>query len=366
MKIKIERAGLLEAVGNLSRAVLSRAAIPVLEGILLSAEEKKLTMMAYNLEIGMTKIMPVVCEKPGDIVLNARLFLEILRKLKGDIIELSVDEKLLCHIDCGAASFEIVGMASEDFPEMPSVAEHKLVTISSECLKSMVRQTAFAVASNENARPVLTGIKFEIEGGNIKLVAIDGSRLAIRKSVIGSGEDMSFIVSGRAIGEAVKTIGEEDETISIRVGRKHISFEVSGYIMISRLIEGDYIDYSRSIPVSESGVVRIDTREMCEVIERISLIISDQIKTPVRMNFQSDRIIFSSVSSVGRATDTMDVEFSGGPFEIGFNSRFLLDALRACECDEVIMKFNGPAAAAVISPVEGDDFLYLVMPMRLS
>ena len=367
MQIQLERAELLDAVSNLSRAVLNRAAIPVLEGILLSAEDGKLTMMAYNLEIGMTKVITnLKVIKEGDIVLNAKLFLEILRKIKGDYIEISVNESLLCQIKGGNASFDIAGMASEDFPEMPSVAEHKFIKMSGETLKSMVQGTGFAVAQNENARPVLTGIKFEIRSNEIKLIAIDGSRLAIRKAPIISIEECDFIVSGKAIQEAVKTINENTLEISIRVGKKHISFEVDGYFMISRLIEGDYIDYSRTIPAGCEGSFKVNTRELIETIDRISLIINDQLKTPIRMNIFETEILFSSVSAVGRASDVLPAIYSGPAFEIGFNSRYLTEALRATETDEVVMKFNGANSAAVISPVEGDDFLYLIMPMRLA
>lgn len=367
MQIVIERAEFLDAVSNLSRAVLSRAAIPVLEGILLSCEDSKLTMMAYNLEIGMQKeITNIKVIKPGDIVLNAKLFLEILRKLKGDFIELSVNESLLCQIKSGNASFDIAGMASEDFPEMPSVAEHKLIKMSGETLKSMVEGTGFAVAANENARPVLTGIKFEINNNNIRLIAIDGSRLAIRNDNIINNENVEFIVSGKAISEAVKTIGDTNEEIAIRVGNKHISFDVNGFYMISRLIEGDYIDYSRTIPENCVGQIKVKVRDFVESIDRISLIINDQLKTPVRMNIKNEEILFTSVSAVGRASDTLEVEYEGTPFEIGFNSRYLTEALRATETDEVLIKFNGPNAAAVVAPIEGDEFLYLIMPMRLA
>lgn len=365
MIITVERLTLCDAVSNLSRAVSAKAAIPVLEGILLSAERGTLTMMAYNLEIGMTKVLPVNCKKEGDIVLNARLFLEILKRLKGDFIELEVDERLMCHIKCEASLFDIMGMAAEDFPEMPSVAEHNMVTLPAEMLKDMVRQTVFATSQNEGTRPVLTGINFEVKNDSIKLVAIDGSRLAIRKANIKNRSEMNFIVSGRAIGEAVKIINDENEDITIRVGKRHISFEIDGYFMISRLLEGDYIEYERSIPATNSQQIRINTREIIEIIERISLIINDQLKTPIRCILEQNKITFSCSSVVGRATDTYNTELSGSEFEIGFNSRYLLDALKATESDEVILKFNGGAAAALICPLDGDEFLYLVMPMKL-
>lgn len=366
MLIKVERVNLLEAVSNLSRAVLTRAAIPVLEGILFSAEGSAVTMMAYNLEIGMTKVLPVRVEEDGDIVLNAKILFEILRKMDGDIVEINVDEKMMAHISCGASNFDIVGMTSEDFPEMPTVSENEEVTVSSEVLKDMVRQTAFAAATSENARPILMGIKFEFSGNKMSLIAIDGSRLAIRNNIIETTNDAEFIVSSRAINEAVKTIGEEDEKITIRVGKKHISFENNGYIIISRLIDGEYIDYKRSIPLSETVSIKVNVKEILNTIDRISLIINDQIKTPIRMKFEKGKIIFTSVSSIGRATDEMAVDYDGNEFTIGFNSRYLTEALKATECEEIYLKFNGSAAAAVISPVETNDFLYLVMPMRLS
>lgn len=366
MKIEVDRNELLEAVTNLSRAVLNRAAIPVLEGILLSAEESKLTLMSYNLEIGMTKIISVRTIENGDIVLNAKIFLEILRKLRGNIVTLTVDEKMTCHITSEDTNFDIVGMASEDFPEMPGVADHKKITLSSEVLKKMVRTTAFAAAQNENTRPILTGIKFEIENGNLTLVAIDGNRLAVRHGVVKYGDNMSFIVSGRAISEAVKTIGEEEEDISIRVGVKHISFEVSGYFTISRLLEGEYIDYKRSIPASSSTTLNIETKVLIDIIDRISLIINDQIKTPVRMKFANNQIEFNTVSAIGRAKEVLNADYEGNDFEIGFNSRYLLEALKATEEDIITLEFNGGGSAAIIKPKENDSFLYLVMPMRLA
>ena len=366
MKITVDKNELLETVANLSRAVLNRAAIPVLEGILLSAENGILTMMAYNLEIGMTKKLNIKTEREGDIVLNARLFLEILRKLNGNSVTIEVDEKMTCHIKSGDTNFDIVGMESEDFPEMPSVAEHKKITVSSEVLKKMVRTTSFAAAQNENTRPVLTGIKFEIKNGNLTLVAIDGNRLAVRHGLIKYGDDMEFIVSGRAISEAVKTIGEEDEDISIRVGLKHISFEVAGYFTISRLLDGEYIDYKRSIPNTCQNKMNIETKIFMDIVDRVALIINDQIKTPIRMLFADGKIEFTSVSSIGRAKEILENDFSGPNFEIGFNSRYILEALKATETENIEVCFNGPSSAAVIKPVDNDEFLYLVMPMRLS
>ena len=366
MKISVERELLVNALSNLQRAVTPRASLPILEGVLLSAEEGKLTLMAYNMEISMKKELPIVCSEQGDIVISARILFEIIRKVRGTTIQLQTDDHLVCHISCGAAVFDIMGMASEDFPEMPNVAEYKTVTLSSEDLKSMVRQTSFAAAQMEGTRPILTGLDFEIENGQLKVVAIDGNRLAIRKKAINSSEKISFVVSSRAISEAVKIIGEEEQSIVIKVGSRNISFEIDGYILTSRLLEGAYIDYSRSIPQSFAQEIKINVPQIIEIIERISLVIvNDQIKSPVRCALNEDCLTFSCTSSVGRATDCCDIELKGSEFEIGFNNRYLLDALKATEEDEVLVRFNGPNAAAVITPLEGVDYLYLVLPIIL-
>ena len=366
MKITVNREMLSEALSNLQRAVTPRSSLPILEGVLLSAETGKLTLMAYNMEISMKKEIPVNCDEEGDIVISAKILFEIIRKVKGDFITLEVDERLVCHIKCGVSSFDIMGMDSADFPEMPNVAENDTVTISSELLKNMVRQTVFAVSQMEGIRPVLTGINFEVSENNIRLVAIDGNRMAIRSAKIENPKNLEFVVSGRAISEAVKIIGEEDENIIIKVGSRNISFDIDGYVMTSRLLDGKYIEYRRSIPETFAQEIKVNVSEIIEVIERISLVIlNDQTKSPIRCSFEQDVVTFTCSSAVGRATDTLPIDLIGNEFEIGFNSRYLIDALKATESEEVIIRFNGSAAAAVITPVDGDDFIYLVLPMIL-
>lgn len=366
MKFSVNRNTLCEAVSILSRAVASKAAIPVLEGILISAEHGKITMISYNLEMGMTKELEAVCEEEGDIVINARLLSDMLRRMKGDRVTISADERLMCHIESGTAVFDIMGMAGADFPEMPSVAENTEFFISGEMLKRLVRQTIFAVAPVEGTRPVLTGINVEIENGEICFVAIDGYRLAIRKERLSGAPDMNFIVSGKAIGEACKIIGEDEKNISIKVGKRNICFESDGYLLISRLLEGEFVDYKKTIPNVRAQEAILNVPVVTDVLERISLIISDNFSTPVRCIFNRNNAVFSCASSVGRATDSFAVELNGDEFEIGLNSRYLLEAFKAAETDEVKVTFNGAAAAVIVCPKDGsDDYTYMIMPMRL-
>ena len=366
MKILVNREHLSEALSNLQRAVTPRSSLPILEGVLLSAETDRLTLMAYNMEISIKKELPVRCEKEGDVVISAKILFDIIRKVNGDIIELTVDERQVCHIKCGGSAFDILGMKSEDFPEMPNVAEKDSITISSELLKDMVRQTIFAISVKEETRPILTGINFEIENNVIKLVAINGNCLAIRKAPIKYEGKISFVVSGRAIGEAVKIIGDKDEDIVINIGARNIAFDIDGYIMTSRLIEGNFIEYQRSIPLSNKQEIKVNVPDFIETLERISLVIlNDQTKTPIRFSMERDRILLTCSSSVGRSNDIYETTLEGEEFEIGFSSKYLLDALKATESEEAIIRFNGSSAAAALYPVDGDEFLYLVMPMLL-
>lgn len=365
MIFSVERASLLDAVSRLQRVVGSKTSMPVLEGVLISAEQGKITLIAYNLEMGMKKEIYAKCDEPGDIVINARLLADILRRMNGLQVEITADTRLNCNIKCGEATFDIMGMAAADFPEMPSPERNKSISINGKILNEMVKGTIFAAAQNEGAKPVLTGINVTIEDGIMQFVAIDGYRLAIRKQKVDISDDFSFIISSRAIGEAVKLIDEETESIEINVGERLISFNFNGYEFISRLLEGEFVNYQKTIPTEHKQRVVVNTRELIDTIERVSLLISESFSTPVRCYFNELNAVFTCATSVGRATETFNTKLEGENFEIGLNSRYLLEALKAVDTEQVQILFNGSNAGVLISPIDGDDFKYMIMPMRL-
>ena len=317
MIISLERSALLEAVTRLQRAVGSKTSMPVLEGILLSAEQGKVTLISYNLEMGMKKEIYAKCDEEGDIVINARL---------------------LCD---------------------------KIIRIDGGLLSEMVKGTFFAAAQSEGAKPILTGINVTVENGIIQFVAIDGYRLAIRKEKVDISDDFSFIVSGRAIGEAVKLIDESTEEVEMKVGNNLISFNINGYEFISRLLEGEFVNYKKTIPAEHKQRVVVNTMELIDTVERVSLLISEAFSTPVRCYFNELNVVFTCATSMGRATETFNTELEGEGFEIGLNSRYLLDALKAIEDEKIQILFNGANAGVLIKPLEGDDYTYMIMPMRL-
>ena len=365
MIFTVERSVFLDAVSKLQRIVGSKNSMPVLEGILISAEQGKVTMVSYNLEMGMKKEIYARCEEEGDIVINARLLAEILRKMNGMQVEISADDRLNCNIKCNEATFDIMGMAATDFPEIPSVSEVNSFEIEGKILTQMKKGTSFAAAQSEGSKPILTGIDISLFDGFIQFVAIDGYRMAIKKEKINIDKNFEFIVTSKAINEAVKLIEDESELVKIKVGERLISFNVNGYDFISRLLEGEFVNYKKTIPPSFTQKVTVNTRDLINTIERVSLLISESFTTPVRCYFNELNVIFTCATSQGRATETFNTKLEGENFEIGLNNHYLLDALKAIEDENINILFNGSNAGVLITPIEGDNFKYMIMPMRL-
>ena len=365
MFFTVERASLLDAVSRLQRVVGAKTSMPILEGILISAEQGKVTLVAYNLEMGMKKEIYANCKQEGDIVVNARLLADILRRLDGLQVEIETDEKLNCHIRCGEATFDILGMAATDFPEMPNVADNESISIEADIMAEMIKTTIFAAATNEGAKPILTGINFCVKDSFLTIVGIDGYRLAVRTEKVKETKNIEFTVSNKAVAEVLRLIDENSENIEIKVSNRLISFVINGYSFISRLIEGEFVNYRKTIPTEFTQRVVLNTRELINTIERVSLLISESFSTPVRCYFNELNVVFTCATSVGRATETFNINLEGPKFEIGLNSRYLLDALRAIDTEEIQILFNGSNAGILMKALDGDRFEYMIMPMRL-
>ena len=364
MLFTTQRSELLDAVQNLSR-IVTKTSQPVLEGILISAEQGKITLVSYNLEMSMKKVIYANCEQEGDIVISAKLLTEILRRSDGIQVTIEADERLMCHIRSGNAVFDIMGMSALDFPETPSVPETEKITLPAGLLRDMVKGTLFAVAAVEGSRPILTGLNVTVENGVARFVGIDGRRMGIRKENIGGNVDCNFVISGKAIGEAVKIIADEEEEIELYITKMLVSFRINGYTLISRLLEGIFVNYEKAIPKEFLQTLNVKTRDVIDIIERISLVVNDRLTTPVRCSIGNPVSTFKCISAVGCATDTYETDLQGPEFEIGINAQYLLDALRATEADEVKMSFKGGNEGFLIEPVDGDSFLYMIMPMRI-
>ena len=364
MKIICDSTRLAKACMNIQRTVSGKSTIPAIEGILIDALGESIRLTGYDLEVGTETYLPAEVEENGSVILNAKNFCDILRMLPDDSVSIESDERNICKIKSGETEYSIIGTSSEEYPDLPVVNGGFPIVIQEGLLKDMIKKTIFSVSTSER-NPVHSGVKFEIGDGKIVLVAVDGARLAIRREEIDySGENVSFVVPAKTLSEVVK-LGEDDEkTYSISVGKRHICFEVGDYRVISRLLEGNFIDYKAAIPLSASTTIIAETRRLMECVERTALIITDR-SSPIRCNISDGKIKFSSVTSIGTASDKMFASIFGSDVEIGFNSKFILDALRACETDEVKLELNSANQPILILPTEGDKFLFLVLPVRI-
>jgi len=360
-----ERQALGEALGNVSRVIAQRSSLPALEGVRLRAYGESLELTGYDMESGITTSIAAVVENEGEIVLPARLFLDMIKKLAGERVLVRVGERCITEVECGAAKFSIVGIDAGEFPELPQIEQGEGVSFPQGVLRSMIEQTLFAVA-NTDSKPVHTGSLFDLSGGVLNIVAVDGYRLAMRSEKVDTDKTMSFVVPGKLLGEVVKLLKDDAESeVSLTVSRQHIIFDVGGYMVISRLLVGEFLDYKTSLPKEGSTVVSVGTREMIEGIERASLLISDRLRSPLRMIFGASEVEISCSTPLGNSYDVVECETSGNPLEMGFNNRYMLDALKAVDTDQVRIELSGPLSPIKILPPQGDGFLFLVLPVRL-
>ncbi|HZJ78549.1 MAG TPA: DNA polymerase III subunit beta [Clostridia bacterium] len=365
MKFVCNTTVLSEACQNVQRAVSTKTSIPAVEGILIKALGNEIILTGYDLELGINTSISAKTEEGGSIIINARVLCDILRRLPDENVSFECDERYVAIIKSGEARFEIMGMPANEYPELPSVTGGFPVVLEQGVLKDMVRQTIFAVAVNDS-KIVHTGIKFEISEKLIKLIAVDGFRLAIRNEVIDySGEDLSFVVPAKTLSEVIKLLDDDSGVVALGVGKRHIVFEIGNYNIISRLLDGEFLNYKTAIPITTQTNLKVNVRGFIESIERTSLIITDKIKSPIRCEIDNNSIRSSSITSLGTAKDKINCEVEGEPVIIGFNNKFLTDALKVCDTDEIKMKLNGPISPILILPPSGDKFLYLVLPVRL-
>lgn len=365
MKFICDTQKFAEICSNVQRTVSSKSTIPAIEGILLTTTENTITVTGYDLEVGVITSIGARVEEQGSIILNAKVLCDILRSLPAQTVRVEADERMSTTIKSGDAEFSLIGISAQEYPELPSVNSSFPIVVKGEILKDMIRKTIFAAAENDT-KVVHTGVRFEIGENSIRLVAVDGFRLAIRNEAIDyQGEEQIFVVPKKALNEVIKLITDDEVSVSLNIGKRHIVFEIGNYILVSRLLDGEFLNYKSAIAINETAVVEVNTRMLISSIERTSLIITDRAKSPIKCIFDSDFIKISSTTSLGSANDKIPAKIQGNKIEIGFNNRFLLDALKVCDTDEVIIKLGSPVLPIIIVPKQGNNFLFLVLPVKL-
>ncbi len=367
MKFKCKRADILSAIQKAEKAVIAKSSIPVMEGMLIDILRNGVIITGNDLEIAIEAYFDAEVISTGRIVLNARMFSDIIRKTGGEEVLFEAGDKMNVKITSGLSVFEISGLDPLEFPNTADFELGRKITIGCLVLKQMIRQTYFA-ASKTDFRQVLTGELFKVgPDGVLTVVALDGHRLAMRKEKLVSFEPVDdFILPFNTLNELLKIVGDEGN-IDIYPSGKYIMFEFDNCKIFSRTIHGQYVDYNKIISVESPMKLKANIRKMKGTFERVSPIIyTETVKSPVKINILEDKIVIDCTTVTGKVHDEAPIEkLYGENLEIGFTNQYLLDALSACDDDEAYLEFATPLSPMVITPLEGDRYLYIILPVRL-
>lgn len=366
MKFSCDKKLFCEAIVNVSRAVAAKSVIPALEGIKVKVTSNQVELTGYNLEIGIRTSLMAITEDEGEFVVDAHIFSEMTRKMPDDVIVFELFENNAISISSGNTQCSIAVMSAEDYPDLPETDTHKPIKIPQEVLKSMISQTSYAVSANE-IKPIFTGELFDIENGEFRMVAMDGFRLAIKNTRIEYDDKHYFVVPKKTLIELSCLIYNNDgeRECNIYVNPKNVIFYINGYFVISRLLEGEFHNYRLSIPKDYKTEVILNTKDFITCMERCSLLINSKNKAPIRCTFENGEAHIEFKSMLGEINDILTASITGEPVTIGFNNKFALDALKAADSDKIRLQLNGSMKVIKILPLEGEDFIFLLMPIQL-
>ena len=368
MRFTCEKSMLVTGLNITGRTVAQKSALSALEGILCRAGDG-LSLTGFNMETAIIYTIDAEVSDVGECVLPAKLFGDIIRRLPEGPVTVVVDENYKVSIRAGYASFTISAESAEDYPELPDVGSGRSISISQAALKDLIGGTIFSVSENQG-RPIHTGVKFEVEDDTISAIAVDGFRLARRTyhTEAPTGRQMSFVVPAQGLKEVEKILQDADEDAAFTLGTKHILFQIGDATLICRLLEGEFLDWRRVVPTNCPVKLVADVADLTSSIERVGLIVSEKYKSPVRCVFSDQVVLLKTNTTIGAAEDRCSLAGDGKELEIGFNVRYLCDALRAVPSEEVVLELTNGLSPIVLTPVEGskEDFSYMVLPVRIA
>jgi DNA polymerase-3 subunit beta len=354
----------MDGINIVQKAVSTRTTLPILEGILLEAGENfKLT--GNDLEIGIECYIDADIMEKGSIVINAKILGDIVKRMPLSEVLLEVKDNNLVIIECENSHFEIKGLSSSGFPALPEIKKENTFKISQKIIRDMIKQTIFAVSLDEN-RPILTGSLVECIKGEINFVSIDGFRVALRKNKVeNKSSNINVVVPGKTLNEIVKILQPSDDEITIYSTNNQILFDLGNCKVVSRLLEGEYLNYRSTIPAEFETKVTVNTKELLSSIERASLIItSEERRYPVKFTLSDDGIVINSNTEMGAVREEVKVELEGKEMDISFNPRYFSEALRVIDDETIDIFFTSSIGPATIKPVNSDAFAYMILPVR--
>lgn len=364
MKISIKKSELLKGINIVQKAIPSKAVMPILKGILLIAEKDKLKLIANDMQISIETCLHAEVMQTGSIVIDSKTFGEIVRRIRAETVEISVNEKQEVMIKCEDIEMKIIGFNSKEFPEIPVVKEEDFIVIDESVLSKIIKQTVFAVSKTE-ALSIITGELIEIENSNITMVATDMYRVAIRKHNFKntSNRQVRAIIPGNSLSEIYKLISEEGHReVKIALEEKHALFVIDKTKFVTRLLHGDYLNYEATIPKEFTSIVRLKTNELLYALEMASIFAQDKL---VRLSITDEMLRISSHTEIGNIVKEVGIELDGEDLEIGFNIQYLIEVLKVVDCEEIELCFSSSVTPGLLRTIEDSHYEYLVLPVRM-
>ena len=367
MRFTCEKSMLAAGLNIAGRTVAVKSSLTVLEGILCRAASGGISLTGYNMETAITHQFEADVSDDGECILPARLFGDIIRRLPEGPVTVVVDDNYKVSIRSGYAAFTISAENADDYPILPDVATGKNIYIPQNKLKELITGTIFAVSENQG-RPIHTGVKFEVEDNAVSAIAVDGFRLARRTwhPTEPTGRNVSFVVPAGSLKEVEKLLSDCEDNVAFTLGNKHILFQMGGTTLVCRLLEGDFLDWRKVVPTNCPVKLAAHVSDLASSIERVGLIVSEKYKSPVRCVFGKNELQMRTNTTIGAAEDRCSFAGDGGELEIGFNVRYLADALKVIPSEEVILELTNGLSPIVLTPAEDKyDFAYMVLPVRI-
>lgn len=366
MKLVFTKSNLNKAVGIVMKAVPTRTTMNILECILIDATTNEIKFTGNDMELGIETIVEGEIIEKGKIAIDAKLFSEIVRKLPDNDITLTTDSNNNALITCEKSKFNIAGKSGDDFSYLPAIIKDKMITLSQFQLKEVINQTIFSIAINDNNK-MMTGELFEVNEGTLKVVGLDGHRIAIRNiNLEGRADDVRVVIPGKTLQEISKILNADAESfVNIYFTNNHILFEFDQTHVVSRLIEGDYFKISQMLSNDYETKVSINKKEFLDSIDRANLLIREGDKKPIIINILNGLLQVNVNSAIGALNEDIDIDKEGKDIMIGFNPKFLMDALRVIDDENVTMYLVNHKSPCFIRDKE-ENYIYLILPVNFT
>ncbi|MDR7871412.1 MAG: DNA polymerase III subunit beta [Tissierellaceae bacterium] len=364
MKFKVDQKSLSKHISIAQRGISSRTTLQILDGILINASGHQLKLTGTDLEISIETFLDCEVIEEGSIVVNSRIFGDIIKKLPDSPIYVEVNNNNI-NIKCDNSEFNIAANPGEDYPELPLIVENESFSLPTDIFKSVIKQTVFATSQDEN-RPSLTGVLVELKDDTISFVALDGYRLALRKLPLNSNLDTKVIILGRSLNELNRILEDTEDDLKISIAPGHVIFNIGDTIVYSRLLEGQFFNYKDIIRHEHKTSVIVNKRNFQNSLERASLLAKEEKANLVKLNLDDNKVVIRSNSEIGNVHEEIESVQNGENLNIAFNSRYLLEGIRVIEAENIELNFMGSLNPCIINGVQDENYIYLVLPVRLA